>query len=383
MSFPSDSRPTWAEIDVAAFERNVAAIASRLPPGTRLIAMLKADAYGHGAIELARRCSASHVGMIGVALVEEALELRRHGIVLPILVVGPLNETQVRAALDHGITLGVPGPEELAIVAEVARERDVAIHLKLDSGMGRMGVMEGELESVAELIRSAPRLSVQALYTHFANSGDRDDPFTDAQLARFEKLVAMLRAAGIEAQEQHAANSGATFRAITPGQYARTGIALFGAEPLDRDPFRLEPVMRWRTAIARLKEVPAGHAIGYGMTFHTSRASRIATLPVGYADGYSRGLSNRAEVLVRGRRAPVVGRVSMDLVTIDVTDIPGVTLWDEVILLGRQGDDEIRAEELAAKLDTISYEVFCNVSARVPRVYREGDRVARIHTRFE
>lgn len=366
MSTPPDARPTFAEISLGAFERNVDAIVSRLPAGTRLIALLKADAYGHGAVALARRCSAERVAMIGVALLEEALELRSAGIALPILVLGPLNETQVRIALDHHITPGVPGPEELEHIVRVARERDVAIHLKLDSGMGRMGVVETELPGVVELLRSAPRLRVEALYTHFANASDPRDPFTDMQLARFNTLVETLRKAGVDAPLHHSSNSAATVRGITQGDFVRVGIALYGAEPLDVDSPRLEPVMRWRTEIARLKDLPPGHAIGYGTTFHTKRASRIATLPVGYADGYNRRLSNRAEVLVRGKRVPVVGRVSMDLTTIDVTDVEA-EVGDEVVLLG----DEIPAEELAAKLDTISYEVFCNVSKRVPRLYRE------------
>jgi alanine racemase len=304
--------------------------------------------------------------MIGVALLEEALQLRNAGITLPVLVLGPLSESQVRIALDHDVTLGVPGPEELEHVANVARERDVAIHLKLDSGMGRMGVIETELPRVVELLRSAPRLRVDALYTHFANASDPDDPFTEYQLARFHSLIETLKQAGVSAPMHHAANSAATVRGIAPGDFVRAGIALYGAEPLDVNSPRLERVMRWRTAIARLKELPPGHAVGYGTTFVTKRPSLIATLPVGYADGYNRRLSNRGEVLVRGQRAPIVGRVSMDLTTIDVTDIEGAAVGDEVLLLG----DEIPAEELAAKLDTISYEVFCNVSARVPRVYR-------------
>ncbi|MGZ5431410.1 MAG: alanine racemase, partial [Thermoanaerobaculia bacterium] len=374
------ARTTFAEISLGAFERNVDAMVSRLPVGTRLIALLKADAYGHGAVALARRCSPEKVAMIGVALVEEALDLRRAGIALPLLVLGPLNEPQVRIALENDVTLGVPGPEELEHVVRIAGERDVAIHLKIDSGMGRMGVVETELPRVVELIRSAPRLRVDALYTHFANAGDPRDPFTERQLARFQTLVETLREAGVSAPHHHASNSAATMRGIAPGDFVRIGLALYGADPLDgpatlrlrsgqaanRQP-STEPVMRWRTEIARLKELPRGHAIGYGTTFFTSRASRIATLPVGYADGYNRRLSNRAEVLVRGHRAPVVGRVSMDLVTIDVTDVPDAAVGDEVVLLG----DGITAEELAAKLDTISYEVFCNVSKRVPRLYRE------------
>jgi alanine racemase len=379
------ARRTWAEVSLDAFEHNVATLAAGLPAGTRLVALLKADAYGHGAVELARRCRPDQVAMIGVALLEEALELRRAGIELPILVLGPLDENGVRTALDHGVTLGVPGPEELAAAARVARERDVAIHLKLDSGMGRMGSVESELPEVVELIRSAPRLRVEAIYTHFANASDPDDPFTAGQVERFESLVQSLRQAGVSAPLHHAANSAATVRGIVPGDYARVGIALYGAEPLD-GPVRdhgLRPVMAWRTEIARLKELPPGHAVGYGTTFHTPRASRIATLPIGYADGFSRRFSNRGEVLVRGRRAPVVGRVSMDLLTVDVTDVDGASVGDEVVLLGQQGSERIAVEELAAKLDTIPYEVFCAVGARVPRVYRDRGAIAAIHTRFE
>lgn len=376
-------RPTWAEIDLRAFDANVDAIVARLPERTRLIAMLKADAYGHGAVELARRCVTRNVAMIGVALLEEGLELRRHGITTPILVLGPLNEPQVRTAIEQDITMGVPGPEELEIIAGVAKERDVAIHLKIDSGMGRMGSVETELPRVVEILRSAPRLRVDAFYTHFANASDSHDPFTDEQLARFDTLVETLREAGITAPHHHAANSAATLRGITPRDFVRTGIALLGSAPLDRESTRLLPLLRWRTEIARLKELPPGHAIGYGTTFHTKRASRIATLPVGYADGYDRHLSNHADVLVRGKRAPVVGRVSMDLVTVDVTDIDDAAVGDEVVLLGRQGDDEIAVEELARKLDTITYEVFCNVSARVPRIYLDGADAVSIRTRFD
>jgi alanine racemase len=370
MSSAPDGRPTWAAIDTAAFARNIDSIAASLPERSRLVAVLKADAYGHGAVELARRCTPARVAMIATALLEESLTLRRAGITLPLFVLGPLTRSQILLALEHDITIGVPGPEELAMIAEVARDRDVSIHLKLDSGMGRMGVVASELPDVIERIRATPRLHVAGIYTHFANADDALDPFTDMQLANFERMLATLRGAGSDAPLHHSANSAATLRGvITPGDWVRCGIALYGPEPLQTRGIALEPVMRWRTEIARLKELPAGHAIGYGTTFHTTRTSRIATLPVGYADGYDRRLSNRGEVLVRGRRAPVVGRVSMDLVTIDVTDIAGAAVGDEAVLLGRDSDDIITAEELARKIDTISYEVFCRVTGRVPRIY--------------
>jgi alanine racemase len=355
-------RPTWVEIDTGAFRRNVDAVVRRLPQPSRLIAVLKADAYGHGAVPLAKTCTPDRVAMIATALLEESLALRDAGIDLPLLVFGPLKEDAVRLAVERRITIGVVGPEELEVVCRVARDRDVSIHLKFDTGMGRMGVTETELPRVVEMIRSAPRLKIEAVYTHFANASDAKDPLTDQQIAKFRQMTATLNA-----PLHHLSNSAATMRGLVePGDFVRVGITLFGAEALDASTSKLEPVLRWRTEIMRLKDLPAGHGIGYGTTFHTKRPSRIAILPVGYADGYDRLLSNNAEVLIRGRRVPVVGRVSMDLLTVDVTDLPDARFGDEATLLG--GD--ITVEELAKRTGTIPYEVFCRISKRVPRVYR-------------
>jgi len=378
MSTLRESRPTYALIDLDRFERNVDVIARSLPEGARLVAVLKADGYGHGAVELAKRLTADRVAMIAVSLLEEAIELRRAAIDLPLLVLGAVTREQILLALDNRITIGVIGPEELDNVCAIARERDVSIHLKLDTGMGRMGVIDSELPAVIEMIRATPRLRIDGIYTHFANADDAADPFTEIQIANYDRMLAVLREAGIDAPLHHFANSAATLRGLVrPGDFARVGIALYGSQPITIATGTIEPVLRWRTEIMRLKELPAGHAIGYGTTFHTTRASRIATLPVGYADGYDRLLSNNAEVLIRGKRAPVVGRVSMDLVTIDVTDIPNAAIGDEVVLIG----DGITADELAKRSQTISYEVFCRISARVSRVYRD-DTAFRIRSRF-
>jgi alanine racemase len=358
MSTARDRRPTWAEIDRGAFSRNVDAIVKRLPSGSRLIAVLKADAYGHGAGELAKLCKPDRVAIIATALLEESLDLRRAGIDTPLLVLGPLTEEQVRIAVGERITIGVIGPEELEAACRVARDRDVTIHLKLDTGMGRMGMMESELPRAMEMIRSTPRLHVEGVYTHFANADDAADPLTQQQIEKFRALSAQFGNV-----QRHLSNSAATLRGIVPGDLVRVGVALFGAQVVGQ---RLEPVLRWRTEIMRLKELPAGYGVGYGTTFRTDRPTRIATLPVGYADGYDRRLSNNADVLVRGKRAPVVGRISMDLVTINVTNIPDARFGDEVILLG----DQIPAEELANRTGTISYEVFCRIGKRVPRVYK-------------
>lgn len=370
MSSASDIRPTWAEIDTAAYSRNIDSIVRRLPANTRLIAVLKADGYGHGAVELAEQCTPDRVAMIATSLLEESLELRRAGITLPLLVLGPLSEEQIRLATMEQVTIGIVGPEELELAAIVAKDRDVVAHLKLDSGMGRMGFVKTELEYAASIIKATPRLRIDAIYTHFANAGDSKDAYTQEQIETFESMLRTLQELGVTAAKRHLANSAATMRGIAMADYARAGIALLGAESLDEGTSRLEPVMRWRTAISRLKVLPKGSGVGYGVTFRTPRALHVATLPVGYADGYSRLLSNNADVLVRGQRAPVIGRVSMDLVTIDVTHVFGADIGDEVVLLGSQGGDEITVDELARRAGTISYEVFCRVSRRVPRVYR-------------
>jgi alanine racemase len=372
------SRPTYAEVDLGRFDHNVDVIARLLPEGARLVAVLKADGGGHGAVELAKRLTLDRVAMIALALLEEAIDLRRAGIALPMLVLGPLTMEQIGIALDNDIKIGVVGPEELEHVCAVAREREVTIHLKLDTGMGRMGVLDSELPRVMEMIRATPRLRIEGIYTHFANADDPTDPFTEMQIANYDRMLATLREHEIKAPLHHFANSAATLRGLVrPGDFARVGLALYGPRRIETAAGVIEPVLRWRTEIMRLKELPAGHAVGYGTTFHTTRPSRIATLPVGYADGYSRRLSNNADVLVRGRRAPVVGRVSMDLVTIDVTDVADATVGDEVVLLG----DDITAEELGKKSQTISYEVFCRISARVPRVYI-GDGAFRVRSQF-
>ena len=369
-------RPTWAEVDVDAFSRNVAAVAARIPRESKLVAVLKADAYGHGAVELAPRAMEHGASLIAVALIEEAVELRQAGLSAPLIVLGPVTPEQLPLAEAHDLILGIVGTDQLRQAHEFGRP--LRIHLKLDSGMGRMGLVDSDLDGAAATLRSST-LKLDAIYTHFANASDPRDPLTEQQQSRFEQMLKRLEGLGVRAPIHHSANSPATMRGlVAPGDYARVGMSLYGGEVLDVGSARLEPVLRWRTEIVRLKELPAGSGVGYGASFRTTRPSRIATLPVGYADGYSRLLSNRGEVLVCGKRAPVVGRVSMDMVTIDVTTITDADVGDEVVLIGRQGFEEVTAEEVARKTDTISYEVFCRISARVPRVYTSaGTNVVR------
>lgn len=324
-------RPTWAEVDVDAFSRNVAAVAARIPRESKLVAVLKADAYGHGAVELAPRAMEHGASLIAVALIEEAVELRQAGLSAPLIVLGPVTPEQLPLAEAHDLILGIVGTDQLRQAHEFGRP--LRIHLKLDSGMGRMGLVDSDLDGAAATLRSST-LKLDAIYTHFANASDPRDPLTEQQQSRFEQMLKRLEGLGVRAPIHHSANSPATMRGlVAPGDYARVGMSLYGGEVLDVGSARLEPVLRWRTEIVRLKELPAGSGVGYGASFRTTRPSRIATLPVGYADGYSRLLSNRGEVLVCGKRAPVVGRVSMDMVTIDVTTITDADVGDEVVLI--------------------------------------------------
>lgn len=365
-------RPTFAEIDLDAYARNLDVFRLALPAGSKLIAVLKANGYGHGAVELARKCEEHGTAMIAVALLEEALELREAGITVPILLLGALTADQVPIAIERGFVQGIVGPEQLREACALARRTSASfpVHLKLDTGMGRVGLVEADLDEVVTLLREAGSVRVEGVYTHLSTASDPGHPLTAAQLETFDSMLATLEAGGVTAPLHHIANSAAAAQGLVePGEFVRAGMILLGGETLDRGDTRLEPVLRWTTRIMRLKQVPAGGFVGYGASFQTSRTSLIATLPVGYADGYSRMLSNRGEVLVRGGRAPVAGRVSMDLVSIDVTGIPGVEVNDEVVLLGSQDGERIAAEEIAQKIGTIPYEVFCSISSRVPRIY--------------
>jgi alanine racemase len=369
-------RPTWAEVNLDALRRNISRVKKLLPDSSRLIAVLKANGYGHGSVALGRVCAEEQVEMLAVAMLEEAIELRAAGVSLPILILGPLDRAQLEVASEEHLSVGLVGPEELHLADVITRSNGIPlrIHLKLDSGMNRMGLKDSDLEFAATTLLGNDLLRLEAIYTHFANSSDPADPFTEKQIEKFDAMLDRLRALGVSAPLHHAANSAATIRnLVRPGEFARVGLTLFGGEALDSGESRLEPLLTWRTRVARIKTIQPGEVVGYGATFTAARETVLATLPVGYADGYNRLLSNRGSVLVRGQRAPVVGRVSMDLITVDVTGIAGVAVGDPVVLLGRQGDEEISAEEIAGLTGTISYEVLCRISGRVARLYRDGE----------
>lgn len=373
---PVSGRPTRAEIDVDAFESNLRFAARLGGPEREVMAVLKADAYGHGAVPLARRAAEAGAASIGVATLEEARSLRRAGIALPLLLlseVAPDAAAEAVALKCTPVVYSLPLAEALEAEARKAGTR-VPVHIKTDTGMGRVGVSASEAPLLAARIDALPHLILEGLLSHLAEADRLDSGRTFGQLKEFARLCRKIKARHGDLRFCHVANSALLMRGDTVGNLTRPGIMLYGAPPAPGFPEAscLRPVMRFVTAVAFLKKVPPGTPLSYGGTCRTTRESLIATLPVGYADGYPRGLSNRAEVLVRGRRAPQAGTVCMDLCLVDVSDVPEVQVGDEVVLLGKQGEEEISADELAGHLDTISYEIFCGVGSRVPRLCRSA-----------
>jgi alanine racemase len=369
-------RPTRAEIDLGALVHNYRALAARAAPRETL-AVVKADAYGHGAVRCARALEAAGAAWLGVALVEEGIELREAGARARIVVLNGLFDGQADACLAHDLTPVVYRVDSLRQLDSAAARagRAARAHLKIDTGMGRVGVPDADLGAFAGELKRFEHVEIEGALTHLADADLADPAYSNNQVRRFEAALAVLRAAGARPRLVHFANSAAVATAL-PGEasLARPGILLYGAPPAAGFDSRFEPrpVMRFVTETIFVKRVPPGTPVSYGRTFVTKRESVIATLPVGYADGYSRKLGNRGEVLARGRRLPIVGRVCMDLTMIDATDVsPGLEPGEEVVLFGEQEGARIPVEEVAGWAETIDYEVLCAVSRRVPRVYRE------------
>ena len=367
-------RPTAAEIDLRAIARNVGCAVRMAGPDAAVMAVVKADGYGHGAVPVARTALASGATWLGVAIPEEAAPLRAAGLECRILVLGPIPPEQAELVvilrLDQCVT--DPGQAEALARAAARRDRVVPLHLKIDTGMGRVGVAPCQAPGVAGRIAALSGVRLDGVMTHFAEAEAEDQAFTRAQLASFNATLKALRAAGVRPGLRHAANSaGLLYVPEARLDLVRPGIMLYGCHPRGggcRDP-ELAPALRLRTAVSQVKDVSRGDSVSYGRTFIATRDTRVATLPLGYADGVGRLLSNRGQVLIRGQRASVIGRVCMDMLMVDATAIPDVEIGDEAVLIGRQGDAEIGADEVAALLGTISYEVLCRIGPRVPRVY--------------
>ncbi len=378
---PADAvRPTRAEINLEALRLNLRAV-KRHAAGSKVWAVLKADGYGHGAPAVARTLERAGADGFCVALLEEAVELREAGIVAPVLVRGGYYPNAHAEVIARKLVPVVYDLGQIESFARLVRNGEVQgpvqVHLKVDTGMARLGVTMQALPALADALGDFPEVEIAGLMTHLACAENGTEETTE-QMVRFDEATAQLARHGVRPAVRHAANSAALLHQQARLDAVRPGIAIFGVAPLrDGAPLAadLHLVMRVRTEIVSLRDVPAGAPVGYGAVWRTSRPSRIATIPMGYADGLSRHLSNKGHVLVRGQRAPIVGAVSMDMSMIDVTDLPGASVRDEVVVLGAPegplGRDAIGADEAAAHAGTIAWEVLTSISRRVPRFYRE------------
>lgn len=375
VSRPPGRRAAWALVDLEAISHNLRTILDHVGAGRRVIAVVKANAYGHGAVPVARRLESEGVGMLGVAFPEEGLELRQAGIRAPILVLGASSPDQIPSMLAASLTPTIYSMaflEALLASAAPAPSTPILFHLKVDTGMGRLGILPEQVQEALSRISARPgRVSLQGLFTTLSCSDDPADPHTRAQLETFGGILERTRAAGLPPAHVHAANSGGVIdHPLSWLDTVRPGIMLYGIHPsASSSRLDLRPALSWHASIVMLKTVPAGAPLGYGRSFVATRVSRIATVPVGYADGLSRSVASVGHALVRGSRAPYAGRISMDHAMLDVTDVDDAQEGDEVALLGRQGDKTISAEMMAGWAGTIAYEVLSRIGHRVLRLH--------------
>ncbi len=370
----SCARPTVAEIDLGALVANYRALRA-IAREAEFMAVVKADAYGHGAVEVSHALAREGCCHFGVATLGEAKELRAAGLDERIYLMGGFFAQEAPELVELDIIPFAADAAALPVLDSAAAGSVFPIHLKLDTGATRLGITDADLPEAIDTLKHCRHLQVEGVCTLLASAADPASPVTQAQLSSFHKGVAMLRAAGFNPRYLHVANSAATvLRADAHFNMIRVGLALYGLPPVAAvvETVKLAPVMTFKTRLLQVKRVPAGSGVSYGHTFVTSRPSVIGVLPVGYADGYRRGLQHGGEVLVRGRRAPVVGAVCMDLTMVDLTDVPEAVAGDPVILWGGSGDDAISANDVARLVQTISYELLCTVGRRVPRIYRAG-----------
>ena len=370
-------RPTWVEIDLDAIAHNVRAVCKKIGEDIKILAVVKADAYGHGAIETSRVLLKNGVELLGVAIPEEGIELRQAGINASIIILGSLLPEQLDSVVAFSLTPTICDrliAKELSYRAQKLH-RKLKIHIKVDTGMRRLGVWHEDAVNFVKEIKHLNNLEIEGIYTHLATSDEEDKGFAYEQIGLFINVLKQLDAQNIHIPLKHAANSGAILD--MPASYfnmVRPGLVLYGLYPSNSvsRSIRLQPAMTFKTRIAYIKDVQKGVTIGYGRTYKTSKPSRVATLPVGYVDGYSRSFSNRGEVIVNGYRAPIIGRVCMDQCIIDVSAVPDVSIGNEVVLYGKSasgGTEEIPVETAANLIGAIPYEIVSTIGKRVPKVY--------------
>jgi alanine racemase len=377
-------RPVWAEVNLDNLAHNMREI-RKISKSKDIIAVIKADGYGHGALDIAPTLLENGATKIAVAVLNEAIELRRGGIKAPIIILGFTPPSLIDMLLRYDIEQTVYSYELAKEISNMAQKKNkkAKIHIALDTGMGRIGFLPND-ESVEDVykISKLPNIIIEGLYSHFSTADEEDKTYTELQLKKFNEFYDKLIKKGIKINIRHIANSAAIidlpkshFEAVRPG------VILYGyypSEEVSREKINLKPVMSLKTNIVHIKKLPAGEYIGYGRKFKTNRESIIATLPVGYADGYTRFLFEKAKVIINGSFAPVVGRICMDQCMVDVTDVKNVQLGDEVILLGEKDNLKFDADDIAKLIGTINYEVTCMISKRVPRVYLKSGKVIKI-----
>jgi alanine racemase len=368
----------WVEIDLAAIAHNVRMIRQRVGRGVGIIGVVKSDAYGHGASRVGRLLQSMGVGMLAVAGVEEGIVLRDRGINIPILVLGCIFQEEVEAILRYSLTPNLCDRDVARKLAGSAKSLDkvAKVHVKIDTGLGSLGVHHGEAVRFIRDVANTENLFIEGIFTHFSSSSEIDNNHTYEQLCIFNDIVREIESLGIHVPLKHAANSGAVLG--TPEalfNLVRPGMLLYGLRPsypdvvCGRHSIDVHPAMTLKSSLGFIKNISAGDTVSYGRTFKAQRPTKVGILPLGYDNGYIRALSNRSEVLIRGQRAPVIGRVRMNHVQIDVTDVPGVKVGDEVILFGSNGGLSISVEEVAELINTVPYEVVCAAGRSNPKVY--------------
>jgi len=373
---------TWVEVDLDRFASNLRAIKTLGGPERGILLVVKADAYGHGAVEMVRAAEAEGVACLGVATLHEGIQVRQAGCRQPIIVLSPLLPSEIGEAIAHQLDPTVCDLEfarALSVEAERAH-RPVRCHVEVDTGMGRIGVLEAEAEAFLEQLAALPGLRLASLYTHFPDADAADLEFSRAQMRRFLALVARLEARGLRPARLHAANS-AGFLNLDESRldWVRVGLIAYGhPPPRARTSIDLKPVMALKSRLVQVRSLPAGAPVSYGRTFVTKRPTRTGVVAVGYGHGYSWLLSNRGQMLVDGRRVPILGRVTMDLTMVDLTDVPAARVGDEVVLFGDQGEATLPLEEVAQGSETIPYEIMCTIGKRVTRIYVRGGRPVKL-----
>ncbi len=377
------ARPTWVEVDLDCIAHNIVQYRNLIGPAVEIIAVVKADAYGHGAVAVARAAVAAGASRLAVASYEEAVELRRAGLRVPIIILGYCAPEFASALVRYRLTPAIFDLETARALsgALVQKGQFLSVHIKIDTGMNRLGFAADEIPELLPVLTALPALVLEGLFTHLATADEEDPSYTQKQLRLFAAVREACRAQAINISCCHTANSAAAVRYPASAYNAiRLGIAMYGYYPgrLPAAAFpALQTALAFKSRVVQVKTVPPGTAVSYGCTYITPATACIATVPVGYGDGFRLDLSNRGRALVRGCRVPVVGRVCMDYIMLDVTAVEGVSAGDEVVLYGRQGGAEVSLAEVAAQLQTIPYELLCAVNKRVPRLYRGDAGTAR------